>query len=273
MRYPRILEKLYRGMWVVRQDTHDAMLAALEARLEGHRVSAEDVISEASDKTDELYSQVSDTVVIKVFGILGKHLDALEMMCGGCSLDAISDMVSVVESDTNIRNVCFHFHSPGGTVQGTPEVAAQIADLGTRKNTMAFTDGDCCSGALWLASQCNQFYSTQSADIGSVGVRMVLLDLTRQMEMDGVKANPIFAGKYKLSGASFQPLQPDERDMFQSDCDVIYAQFKEAVISRRFVEDQSLQGWSYSGIQAAQIGFTDGVVSDIHEALSLFPSA
>jgi protease-4 len=187
-------------------------------------------------------------------------------------MDSVSDMIDVSGSDSKVKNVMFHFHSPGGTCQGTPELASQIELLGHVKNTMAFTDGDCMSGAFWLAQQCNQYYSTESAELGSVGVRMILLDESRRLENEGLKVNAISSGKYKLSGASFQPLTVEEREMFQSECDAIYERFKSACNARRVVREQWMNGQSYSGEIAAANGITDGVVSGIGQAMMLFPS-
>lgn len=266
MNYPRIISKLCREPWLVREETHDAMLAAIESHMEGGRaVILED--DDHKERPDEQYSEIQTPhgglAVIHVHGILGKHLSGFEMMCGGCSLDKLQSMLKVARDSHRIRKVVIAFNTPGGTVTGTPETADLIAEVDAIKPVIGFTDADCCSGGIYLASQCRRFYGTQSSEIGSVGVRMVLLDYSKAIEDGGVKVNAISSGKYKLAGANFKPLTDDEREMFQAESDRIYEQFKTAVTSVRAVDDKYLQGQIFRGEIAAELGFTDGVVDDL----------
>lgn len=280
MSYPQIIGKVMRSFWALTEEKHAAIISLLEQRLAGagprlsepQRLEADD--PSGLETTDPVYFEAGDIAVIPIYGILGKHLSSIEMMCGGCSMDQVSKMLSVAGSSDRIRTIVLNIHSPGGTVTGTPELAAQIRALSSqreesylRKRTIAFTDSECCSGALWLASQCDQFYATESAEIGSVGVRMILLDMSRALEEEGVKVNPIFSGKYKLAGAAFKPLEPDEREMFQGESDRIFAQFQEAVVYRRKVDAEYLQGQIFRGEEAARLGLIDGLVDDLDDLL------
>ena len=149
---------------------------------------------------------------------------------------------------------------------GIPEAGRKIQY--SRKETIAFTNSECCSGGLWLAAQCQRFYATQSSRVGSCGVYCMTLDLTKAMEEQGVKVNAIFAGKYKLLGASFKPLEDDEREILQLGVDKIYGQFKEAMETYRVVNDDKFgNGLVFDGQEAAEIGFTDGVVESMDEIL------
>src|SRR5262249_20827061 len=113
----------------------------------------------------------------------------------------------------------------------------------------------------------SEFYCTESSSIGSVGVRMILMDYSEALKEEGIKVNPIVSGKYKVSGASFKPLTDDERQMFQADSDRIYAQFKAAVNSIRPTADENLQGQVFYGRQAVGVGMASGLVEDFQEVL------
>lgn len=272
MNYPRIISKLCRDPWCVREETHNAMLAAIDSHM-GGRAGVWGDDDDDREKPDELYSEIQTAsggiALIRVYGILGKHLSSFEMSCGGCSLDRLQSMLKVARDNQHIRKVVLAFNTPGGTVTGTPETAELIAEVDSIKPVVGFTDADCCSGGLWLASQCRRFYGTQSSEIGSVGVRMVLLDYSKALENEGVKVNAISSGKYKLAGAHFKPLTDDEREMFQAESDRIYDKFKAAVTSERPVDDKYLQGQVYRGDVAAEIGFTDGPVEDLDQLIEL----
>lgn len=273
MNLPHIISKVTRQPWVITAEKHRAIMDVLDVRIAGDFKAmgyAEDEWPEADGDRDqyrEFQTVVGTIAVIPVHGILGKHLSSMEMACGGCSLDTIQSQLKTALSSPRISRVLLDVNSPGGTVTGTPETARLIAAVNAVKPVWAFTDSDCCSGAMWLASQCARVYSTESAELGSVGVRMVLLDYTRKLEEDGVKVNAIASGKYKLLGASFKPLTDEERDMLQTESDRIHAEFKQAVKAVREVSDEHLQGQIFRGEEAAGIGLTDGIVEDMDEAL------
>lgn len=275
MNLPHIISKVTRQPWVITAEKHRAIMDVLGARIAGEFKAMDwDKEEDPSDDGDrdqyrEFQTAGGTIAVIPVHGILGKHLSSMEMACGGCSLDTLQAQLKTAQNSPRIAKILLDIHSPGGTVTGTPETARLIAAVNAVKPVWAFTDGDCCSGAMWLASQCASVYSTESAELGSVGVRMVLLDYTRQLEAEGVKVNAISSGKYKLLGASFKPLTDDEREMLQTESDRIHAEFQQAVNAVREVNIANLQGQIYRGEEAAGIGLTDGVVEDLDQVLAM----
>lgn len=268
MSYPRIISKLTREPWCVTERVHQAMLSAIESKLAGANVSAMEIPEDDDDDANEPYT-VKSVAVIPMKGIMGKGLSALEMECGGCSMEEVAKALKLAAEDDGTSAIILEINTPGGTVNGTPELANLVADIATRKPVFAYTETQCCSAGLWVASQATHFYASQSADVGSCGVRMVMLDYSRQLDREGVTVNAISSGKYKLMGAEFKPLEKDEREMLQADSDQIHAQFKDAVTRNRAVDEKHLQGQSFDGSTAAEIGMIDGVIDDFDEVLEM----
>ena len=264
MSLPRIISKVYDEPWCITPAKHRAIQSALESHLAG--ISLED-----NFETDEAPgSNTQDGVaVIPIHGIIGKHMSMLEMACGGCSVDSVSAMLGMAAEDPNVTAVVLDINSPGGTVTGVPELANQIFDLKQSKPVFAFTDCEMCSAAYWIAAQADAIYATSSAAVGSIGVYMALLDISRQLEMDGVKVNAISAGKWKLAGASFKPLTDDERAMFQAGVDRTHAQFKAAILRNRTINEDVMEGQVYDGEEALAANLTDAVANDLGEAIDL----
>jgi ClpP class serine protease len=269
--YPRILSKVFREPWLITPGKHETIQRLLIDRVsKGRRVLDDDDNSWGVEVKDDGRREVQDygeTRIIPVHGIIGQHLSALEMECGGCDIGAIAEQIRLAQHDSNVARVLFDFRSPGGTVTGIPECARMIAALG--KPTIAFCDSECCSGAIYLASQCDEFYATASSNIGSVGVYQYFEDWTQFLANEGIKPNPISSGEFKLSGAWFKPMTDAERAMFQAGCDKIYTAFKAAVVSKRPVNDEFLQGQIFDGDEAAAHGFLSGVVDDMDQCLQL----
>ena len=81
MSYPRILQRVYREPWSIKPAAHLAIQETLANAMNGKMVEDYDVEEEEID-SGESY-RANSTVVIPVFGILGKHMSLLESQCGG----------------------------------------------------------------------------------------------------------------------------------------------------------------------------------------------
>ncbi len=275
---PHIISKVTRQPWVITEDKLSAIMAALDARLSGEFQTVNGMPEPGEDECNgrdeyrEFQMATGTVAVIPIHGIVGKHLSSLEIACGGCSLDTLQAQLKAAGNSPRITQILLDINSPGGTVTGTPETARLIAEIAQEKPVIGYTDGECCSAALWLASQCVSFYASESAVVGSVGIRMVLLDYTRKLEQEGVKVNAIASGKYKLLGAPFKALTEDERELLQAESDRIHAQFQAAVTARRDVATQYLQGQIFRGEEAVGIGMVDGVMDDIEDVYEMLNS-
>lgn len=264
MSIPRIIAKVYREPWSVLPEIHAAIRAAIEAKTRGESPA---VIVRAGEDFDNEVDHPRNVAVIPVYGIIGKHLSDIEMLCGGCSLDTIQDQIRLVADDDDIDHVLFDFHSPGGTVTGVPETADQIADLANVKNTWAFTDSVCASAAYWMASQCTTILATKSAVLGSIGVRAYYEDISRHLKNQGIEPIEFSSGKYKTMGADWRPMTDEEKAMIQRRIDQIGADFRSDVSAKREMDPKYMEGQVFSGKEAVGIGMADALVKGIDDAI------
>lgn len=264
--YSHIVSKLYEPA-VITPARHAAICQLLEARLSGGvKLDAAPMDMPDSEPEEAPTQTVGNTVVIPVYGTLVAHPEDIAMSECGCSMEDLNEAIDAAEADSNVKRVIYDFRTPGGTVTGIPETGRKI--LSSRKETIAYTDSECCSGGIWLASQCQKFYATQSSRVGSVGVYCMMLDMSEALKKDGIKINAFSAGKYKLLGASWKPMTDDERKIMQAGVDKIYEQFKFAMSSYREISDENYgNGLIFDGDEAAAIGFTDGVVESMDDIL------
>lgn len=265
--YPHILSKLFCSPLVITKTKHRAICKVLEAHLASGKVQMP-MDEEMPDPEDMMPDfETGPDTIIPIHGILGKHLSGMEMMSGGCDLDHVNSMIDIALGDSQVRRLIFDFQSPGGEVTGIPETAMKIAGI-RDKECVAFTDSECCSGALWLASQCQQFYCTPSSCVGSVGVWCAYEDWSRALQNEGVNVQAISAGKYKLMGAYWKPLTDEEKSMLQADVEKIYGQFKRDMVRWREIQDEFMQGQIFDGERAVEVGIADGLVMGMEEILS-----
>lgn len=272
--FPHLISKLFYEPLVILPARHAALCQLVEAKM--GRLRADDNPDLDLDdgpqgradgrEDDEDLVQKGDTAIIPVHGTLVRYPEDIAMSECGCDMDTLSQRIDMVEHDSSISTVIYDFRTPGGDVCGVPEVGRKIKN--SRKDTIAFTGSMCCSGGIWLASQCQRFYGTPSSRIGSVGVYTMCIEMTAALEKEGVKIDPVFAGKYKLLGAYWKEMTKDERAILQARVDKIYAEFKTAMESYRQVSDEHYgNGLVFDGEDAAAIGFTDGCVESIEDIL------
>lgn len=264
--FAHIAEKLYNENWLLRYETLSTFARQFEAHIAGNKAGIFDDLGDDENDDSEVRMKGS-TMIIPVHGVLGKHLSRFEMMCGGCSVDALGDQIKSMEKDFRVDNAILDFRTPGGQVIGTPELAKIIA--GCDKSIFGFADMQCCSAGIWLASQCSEFYCTETAKIGAVGVYSLYLDRTKQMEAMGVKVNAISAGEFKLTGAPFRVMSDEEKAMLKTQTIAIHEKFKAAVTANHNIDPEYLEGQIFDGEDAADYGFVDGIVDNLDEVVAM----
>ena len=134
--------------------------------------------------------------------------------------------------------------SPGGLIDLVPESAAEIRQLRETggKPIVAVANTQMASAAYWLASQAHEVVVSgvpgggSSGEAGSVGVYTLHRDMSGMAEQMGIKHTLISAGKYKVDGNPFEPLDDDALVFEQSVVDRYYKMFANDVAAGRGVE-------------------------------------
>jgi signal peptide peptidase SppA len=186
---------------------------------------------------------------------------------GATSSDEIAGALREAAGRDDIKAVFLDIDSPGGTVAGTPELAAAVKSLNERKPVYAFSSGVMASAAYWIASQARAIYATPSAQVGSIGVVQALIDNSAALDKAGLKVEVFSVGKYKAMGAPGTPLTDDQRELISSNLAEIARDFHDAVRARgRAIPDEAMEGQTFSGKQAQRFNLA-GLVPDRAEAI------
>ena len=179
----------------------------------------------------------------------------------------IGDALREAGARDDIKAVFLDIDSPGGTVAGTPELAATVASINERKPVYAFSSGLMASAAYWVASQARAIYATPSAQVGSIGVVQAVIDDTAALDAEGIKVEVFSVGKYKAMGAPGTPLTDDQRNLIRSNLAEIAQEFHAAVLARgRAIPADAMEGQTFSGRQAQRVNLA-GMVPDRAEAM------
>lgn len=268
MRYPHIIASIRSAKWAVMPSTLQAIRDVLSARLAMDRSELASAAPALPARRAELVQQAGPSAariaVVPVFGIIGKRLDEFEMMCGGCDIDEVEANIARAVHDPRFDAVILHVDSPGGVVTGVPELAAKIRGWSAEKPIYAYADKLMASAAYWIASACTGIACAPTADVGSIGVYMAVLDESEAFKMDGYKMVLVKAGERKAEGMSGLPISDGTIAAWQAEVDEIYAMFTGDVkLSRPDVPASAMQGQCFMGASARGALLVDEVVPDL----------
>jgi signal peptide peptidase SppA len=220
------------------------------------------------DTSNPLLSVEDGIATISIEGpILRKPGLMARVIMGATDSEEIGAAVSEAGQRDDIKAVFLNIDSPGGTVAGTPELAAAVASLDAQKPVYAFSSGLMASAAYWIASQARAIYATPSTKVGSIGVVQAVIDESAALDKAGIKVEVFSVGKYKAMGAPGTPLTNDQRELINSNLAEIAGEFHAAVLAKgRAIPAEAMEGQTFSGWQAQRYNLA-GMVPDRAEAM------
>ena len=207
--------------------------------------------------------------VVAITGPMLRNPDLFDrIILGACNTGELINAVAEAAARPDIEAIFLDIDSPGGSVNGTPELAQAVADASKTKYVYAFSAGQMCSAAYWVASQADAIYATPSARIGSIGVILPVVDSSAAFEQAGLKVEVFAAGKFKSAGTPGTSLTDDQREWLQSEVEETAGDFYAAVLARgRKIPDEAMEGQTFSARRAMRFNLA-GMVASRAEALS-----
>ena len=177
---------------------------------------------------------VGAVAVIPVYGVIEHRSDWMTEMFGGTSVDSLRDQMRAALSDSSVKAIVLDIDSPGGTVAGMTELAAEMRSArGGSKPIVAVANTMAASAAYWLAAQADEVIVTPSGSVGSVGVYAVHQEASRMLDEMGVTTTIVSAGEHKTEGNEYEPLTDEARSDIQERVDSHYQQFLSDVAAGR----------------------------------------
>lgn len=203
--------------------------------------------------------------VISLDGVLAKRMNFFMYISGGTSTQIAAVQLAAALADPAVTAIVLHVDSPGGTVDGTSELADAVFAARGIKPVIAIADGTMASAAYWIGSAAEKvFIASPTTVVGSIGVVSTHVDYSRYDKNAGIDAIEITAGKYKRLETESGSLTREGRVVMQSQVDQIYGIFVDAVARNRGagVEDvlsRMADGRVFIGDKAIEAGLVDGV--------------
>jgi len=236
-------------------------------------------IENARDKAPQTAMTINgETATIHVTGVLMKTVPAYFKWLGieATGYDAIRNDIASVSSNPKIKNVNLDISSPGGQVSGVDFVVDDLKSLRQEKNVTACVNDLCASAGYMLASQAGTIEANRGATIGSIGVYMVITDLSKMAENQGVKVNVISSGEFKGTGVPGTEITDKQLQPFQEIVSGLAAQFVSSVAEGRDMGITNVQalatGRMWLAAEAKELGLIDTVINSENSDGQIEPS-
>lgn len=259
IRFEHVARKLWCEPWLILPRMHSVISGVFSDHLARRMENAG--LGDLFEPQEEMPMEVRDGVaIIPVKGVISREISSMERISGAVDVMDIEDMIDEAEDREDVMAVVFEVSSPGGGVTGVEELAQRITDM--KKPSVAWTGDMMASAAYWIGSAADVVYASTSADIGSIGVYLPIIDESRAMENAGKYVDLIRSTKTPHKGAGFPgtKLTEDQRAEFQAGVDYLYERFSGAVKrNRKMASADAMDGRTFFGPQALELGLIDAV--------------
>ena len=269
LKYRRIVARVYSTPWAMQGNRLADVMDVLAFQSSGGKLTEDEI--RAYVGIDAVKGKRVENVQggIRVLGLRGIISHRMEMMDdisgpGGTSTEAFGQRLAEAVADPSVGAIVVDVDSPGGSVDGVPELAAQIRAARDVKPIIMVANTLAASAAYWLASQATEIAITPSAEVGSIGVFAAHRDISAQLEQDGERVTLISAGKFKTEANPYEPLTDEARAALQGKVDAAYHKFISAVADgRRATVDAVAADYGQGRTLDAEAALEAGMVDSI----------
>ena len=206
-------------------------------------------------------SAVDGILIVDIHGPLEHHEHPFF-----ASFENVHRIVCAALDRADVRAVVMRIDSPGGVANGMAQASQALRRHADRvgKPLYAYADEQICSAAYGIACAADEIWGPPTAEIGSVGVILPVVDQTKANEEAGLRVELLVTGDRKGDGHPDKPLDDAAREALQERVDAIGRDFFALVAESRGMSPeavQALQAGVFIGQGSVDAGLADGVAS------------
>jgi signal peptide peptidase SppA len=225
---------------------------------EGKAIEPSPIAGELSDPDQPAGS----VAVYRLQGPLMKN----DQLCGPKGTATMAAELRALDANPNIAAIVLSIDSPGGTVNGTEDMARTIAAM--QKPVVTYVDGMMASAAYWIGSAAQHvMLGGNTAMAGSIGTMVSMADVKPMLEKAGVKFHEIKATRSTDKNADWEQLLQGNYEGYRTKVlDPLNQAFTSSIEAQRagklnLEKEDVLTGKVYIGKQAIKAGLADSMGS------------
>lgn len=281
-RYDHVLSFALTHPWNLEPAMLAVVAGILARRIGGVELSQAEIEAALVNRKNLPQPRTGSVAVIPVYGVIAPRMNMFSEISGGTTFEKLTAQLRAAVADKTVRNIVFDVDSPGGSVAGNAEFAAEVMKARAKKPVIAVAQYTMGSAAYHLAAGATEIVAAPSARVGSIGTFTIHNDLSAALEQLGVKRTFISAGTGKVDGNETGPPSEDYLARTQAAVDSAYGQFVGNVVKGRgqgMTADRVKKDWKahvYGADEALSIGMIDAIATlddTIQRLLSDSPDA
>lgn len=217
------------------------------------------------------YSMTAPTILkISIQGMVGTGKITTEALD-----DLLSDSKDGLLKNNKIKGIFLCIDTPGGSVSDSNGIYEALKTYKARYNVpiVAYVDGLCASGGMYIACAADEIHASSISIIGSVGVIFgPAFNVYQLLENWGVKAKVLSQGKDKEMLNPFTQWKANEDASLVAITEHLYSEFVSIVSSARprLDKDKLVSDYGakvFSAPKAEELGYIDVAQSSYSIAL------
>lgn len=286
-KFERVASRLFNAPLALRPEKAEMLCAALVDRMgiqkldtiDGTTLAAAALRQKASDWMEEQpvtparrqYTIEQRVARIPVDGTLVHKLGGVSPWSGMVGYDCLDRVIEDAQGNKEVGAILLDIDSPGGEVAGCFEFARKLRRMGARaggKPIVAFANEMACSAAYAIAANCDAVMTTETGQVGSIGVWTMMVDMTKGLTKNGIDVRMIRAGDRKARGGPYEVADEATVNKLQGWVDDTWRIFADIVAESRPISASAvlaLEGDWFTGKAALGLGLVDAV--DTPEAI------
>ena len=175
----RVLQAALAEPWAI---TADGLQLVLSVASRENTVSVEALEAYRAEHVPhaERLKKRGSVAVIEASGPMLRRANFFSAISGATSYDVLRRDLQAALDDPAIKAIVLNLDTPGGEVTGVDELAKAIKAGTAQKKIVAYVGGTAASAGYWLASQASEIVISETAILGSIGVRAALQDTSKK---------------------------------------------------------------------------------------------
>ena len=176
------------------------------------------------------------------------------------SEDISEDLLEIADND-KIKAVVLRINSPGGSAYGSEQIWKAVSVVKSKKPIVVSMGDYAASGGYYIACNTDRIFAQPTTLTGSIGIFGIFPNIGGLTDKLGIKFDNVKTNKYSDFGATYRPMNTEERVILQQYINNGYELFTKRCAEGRNMNIDSLkaiaEGRIYSGTDAMQLGLVD----------------
>lgn len=210
---------------------------------------------------EEYYDESCNIAGINLHGDLWTYLPEELYSQDYASAEDIYAALTEAEENPQILGVLLEVDSYGGLPVAAEELSNKIRSM--QKPVVAVIRGAGASAGYWVASSADRVFASELSDIGSIGVTMSYLDVSKLNQNEGYTWNSLSTGKFKDSGNDQKPLTAEERALFERDIKLTFEKFIATVAENRRLSTEKVRTLADGSTMMGRQALANGLIDEI----------